>query len=245
MTKFFLLFVLIFSFPVFTGDLILRAQTAETELKPLNFSEETLNEFKENPDFDYSEAAANDNWWTQFKRYVRLQWQRFMEWLFGDYEAPLLLAIFLEILPYLILGFLLLFIFYLFSKLNAGNHIFGTPAQGELHFEGEEKIVRSRDIPKLIEKAVSSGKYRLAVRYHFLYLLQQMSRQEIVSYDSAKTDEEYLQEIKDPSLKTHFKKVNRIYDFIWYGNFETGAEDYVKIKKEFEKAEILIRPQHE
>ena len=90
MTKFVLLFVLIFSFPVFTGDLILRAQTAETELKSLNFSEETLNEFKENPDFDYSEAAANDNWWTQFKRYVRLQWQRFMEWLFGDYEAPLL-----------------------------------------------------------------------------------------------------------------------------------------------------------
>lgn len=229
-----------FSLPIISGGTMVVAQTAENDLTPLDFSEETLQDFKEDPDFDYSEAAAEDNWWTKFKRYIGLQWQRFLDWLFGDYEAPLLLAIFLDILPYLILGLLLTFVLYLFSKLNPGNYLFGTPAQGDITFEGEEKIIKTRDIQKLIQKALSKENYRLAVRYHFLYLLQKMSRQEIVIYDSAKTDEEYVQEIKDPALKSRFKRVNRIYDFVWYGNFETTAEDYGKIKEEFEKAEDLI-----
>lgn len=228
-----------------SGEARLLAQTAETEVVPLDFSEETLEKFKQDPGFDYTEATAEDNWWTKFKRYIRLQWNRFMNWLFGDYEAPLLLAIFLDILPYLLLGLLLVFLLYLIAKINPGSYFFGDPAKAEIHFDEEEKIIRTRDIKKLIEKALSKENYRLAVRYHFLYVLQQLSRQELVIYDSAKTDEEYVQEIEDPALKVQFKRVNRIYDFVWYGNFETTAENYLKIKNEFEKVELLIRPQYE
>lgn len=228
-----------------SGEATLLAQTAEAEITPLDFSEETLDRFKQDPDFDYSEATAEDNWWTKFKRYISLQWNRFLNWLFGDYEAPLLLKIFLDILPYLLLGLLLILILYLFGKLNPGNYFFGTPAKPEVNFDEEENIIRNRDIKKLIEKAILKENYRLAVRYHFLYVLQQLSRQELVIYDSAKTDEEYVQEIEEPALKTQFKRINRIYDFVWYGNFETTAENYLKIKKEFEKAEQLIQPQHE
>jgi hypothetical protein len=245
MTKLFLFFLLAFSFFGISVETTAVAQSAETELIPLNFSEESIERFKNNPEFDYSEATAEDNWWTKFKRYIRLQWQRFLNWLFGDYEAPLLLAIFLDILPYLLLGLLLTLILYLFSKINPGNYIFGTSANAELHFDEEEKIIRNRDIRKLIEKAVSKENYRQAVRYHFLYILQQLSRNDLVTYDSGKTDEDYLNEIKDPALKSRFKRVNRIYDFVWYGHFETTAEDYQKIKDEFQKAENLIQPQYE
>lgn len=245
MAKWFLFFLLTFSFFGISPGSMAVAQSAETELKPLDFSEETIKEFREDPNYNYSEATAEDNWWTQFKRYLRLQWQRFINWLFGDYEAPLLLAIFLDIFPYLLLGLLLTGLLYLFTKINPGNYIFGTPAEADVLFNEEEKIIRNRDIKKLIEKAVAKENYRLAVRYHFLYVLQQLSRQELVIYDSAKTDEEYVEEIEDPALKTQFKRVNRIYDFVWYGNFETTAEDYLKIKSEYLKAEHLIQPQHE
>lgn len=245
MAKLFLIFFLGFSFFGNSPEAVAVVQTAETKLVPLEFSEETIEQFKEDPDFNYSEATAEDNWWTKFKRYIRLQWNRFLNWLFGDYEAPLLLAIFLDVLPYLLLGLLLSLILYLFTKINPGNYLFGAPAEAEVHFDEEEKIIRNRDIKKLIEKAVAKENYRLAVRYHFLYVLQQLSRQDLVIYDSAKTDEEYVNEINDPALKAQFKGVNRIYDFIWYGNFETTAENYDRIKKEFQKAERLIQPQHE
>ncbi|WP_051205301.1 DUF4129 domain-containing protein [Salinimicrobium xinjiangense] len=245
MAKLFLFFFLAFSFFGISGGPVAVVQTAETDLIPLDFSEETIQSLKEDPDFNYSEATAEDSWWTQFKRYIRLQWQQFLNWLFGDYEAPLLLAIFLDILPYLLLGLLLTLMLYLFSKINPGNYLFGAPAEAELHFQDEEKIIRTRDIKKLIEKAVSKEDYRRAIRYHFLYILQQLSRREVVIYDSAKTDEDYLSEIEDPALKSQFIRVNRIYDFVWYGNFETTADDYLKIKNEYQKTERLIEPQHE
>lgn len=245
MAKLFLFFILTFSLFGISAGTTAVAQTAETELTPLNFSEETIKEFKEDPKFDYAEVTAEDNWWTKFKRYIRLQWQRFMNWLFGDYEAPLLLAIFLDILPYLLLGLLLILILYLFTKINPGNYLFGTPPEAEIRFDEEEKIIKNRDIKKLIDKAVSKENYRLAVRFHFLYVLQQLSREDLVVYDSAKTDEEYVNEIENAALKAQFKRVNRIYDFVWYGNFETTAEDYQKIKNEYQKAERLIQPQHE
>lgn len=227
------------------AERIAEAQSAEKELKPVEFSEEAIEKFKQDPEYDYSEATAEDNWWTKFKRYIRLQWNRFLDWLFGDYEAPLLLAIFLDILPYLLLGLLLVFMLYLFAKLNPGTYIFGAPAQPGIAFSEEEKIIRNRDIKKLIEKAVSKENFRLAVRYHFLYVLQQLSRRDLVVYDSSKTDEEYGAEIKDATLRSQFKRVNRIYDFVWYGNFETSAEDYRKIKTEYLRTEQLIEPQHE
>ncbi len=245
MAKFFLFFVLGFSLTVSAGVPVIPVQTAEEELRPLDFSEETIQNFKEDPDYDYSEAIAEDHWWTKFKRYIRLQWQRFLDWMFGDYEAPLLLAILLDILPYLLLGLLLAFVLYLFGKINPGNYIFGTPDGGEIHFTEEEKIIKTRDIKKLIEKAVASENYRLAVRYHFLYLLQQLSREEIVIYDPAKTDEEYVQEISDGELQGHFRKASRIYDYVWYGDFTPTASDYQKIRNEFTKSEDLIQPQHE
>lgn len=245
MTKYFLFFLLNLSLAASAGTIEIPLQSAEEELAPLDFSEETIEKFKQNPDFDYSELNADDHWWTKFKRYLKLQWQRFLNWAFGEYEAPLLLAILLDILPYLLIGLLLALILYLFGKINPGNAIFGTPSEGELHSSEEEKIIKTRDIMKLIEKAVTAGNYRLAIRYHFLYLLQQLSKRELVAYDPSKTDEEYVKEIQDPELQTRFRKLSRIYDFVWYGNFDTNTGDYQKVKKEFLNAENLIPGEHE
>ena len=143
MAKFFLFFLLNFSLATSVGENVILIQTAEEELVPLDFSEETLERFKQDPDFDYSEATAQDHWWSRFKRYLGLQWQRFLDWMFGDYEAPLLLAILLDILPYLLLGLLLALLLYLFVKLNPGNAIFGTPSAGDVHFSEEEKIIKT------------------------------------------------------------------------------------------------------
>ena len=68
---------------------------------------------------------------------------------------------------------------------------------------------------------------------------------DLISYDSSKTDEDYLEELLQPDLKTQFKKLNRIYDFVWYGHFDTGPDDFEKIRKDFQKMQFLISPSHE
>ena len=212
---------------------------------PLKFDKEKISSYKEDPDFDYSEKIRKENWWTRFKQWVAMQWNRLMRWIFGDFEASPLLAFFLKLLPYLLLALLLGLVIYLFSKFNPASYFTGQQKKPEILLDEDEKIIRKRDIKVLIENAISKGNYRLAVRYHFLYMLQQLTRHELITYDSSKSDDEYLQELLQPDLKAQFKKLNRIYDFVWYGHFETRPGDFEKIRKDFQKMQFLINPSHE
>lgn len=206
---------------------------------PLEFNTEKLENLRQDPAFDYSERPEKENWWTKFKQYIGLQWKRVIGWLFGDIEATGFLFFLLEILPYLILLAVLGFLVYLFTILNPAASMLSSTKEGNVLFAKEEDIIKHQDIPALIEQAVASGDYRLAVRYHFLYLLQQFSRRGIIIYDNTKTDEDYLHEIKE-EYKPGFQKLSRIYDYIWYGRFDTGEETYYKIEKEFRQMERTI-----
>lgn len=207
---------------------------------PLDFDEEKVASFKEDPSFDYSQKIQEENWWTSFKRYISMQWEKLMNWLLGDFEAPIAVAFFLEMLPYILLLLLLSFITYLFIRLYPAVSPLSSGKNPELILDEDEKIIRFKDIPDLIKKALSRGNYRLAVRYQFLYVLQQLADRDIVEYDSSKTDEEYLSEIQDPSVKKQFQKLNRIYDFVWYGNFSTNLQNYERIERDFERMQSMI-----
>lgn len=225
------------------------ARSAKTEefirLVPLEFDEEKLQKLKKDPAFDYSERLEKENWWTQFKRYIGLQWKKFLNWLFGDIQASGFWANLLQLLPYVILLMSIGLLLFLFISLNPATSLLSPSVKGQVNLDEEENIIRNRNIKKLIEQAVNKEDYRLAVRYHFLYLLQQLSEKGVIDYNSSKTDEDYLNEITGAEYKTHFKKLNRIYDFIWYGHFEPEKELYLKIKKEFLEMEALMETAYE
>ncbi|GHA42284.1 hypothetical protein GCM10007103_24500 [Salinimicrobium marinum] len=212
---------------------------------PLQFDREKLNSYKEQPEFDYTEEVAEENWWTKFKRYLQLQWQKFLNWLFGDHNPNSFVLFLLEILPYLILAGILGFAVWLFIKLNPGGAFLSNPKAGSVFLNEEEEIVQSRDIRKLIDEAVAGENYRLAVRYHYLLILQLLSQAGYIDYQFPKTDEEYLAEIEKEPLKNQFKKITRIYDFIWYGSFEVTRENYPKAEKEFQKMQQIINKRDE
>ncbi len=218
---------------------------AEASPSPLQFDREKIASYKKQPEFDYTEEVAQESWWTKFKRYVQLQWQRFLNWLFGDHEPGGLVLFLLEILPYLILAGILIFAVWLFIKLNPGGSYLSNPKAGSVFLNEEEEIVQSRDIRKLIDEAVAADNFRLAVRYQYLLILQQLSQTGYIDYQFPKTDEEYLDEIEKKPLKIQFKKITRIYDFIWYGSFEVTSENYPKAKNEFEKMQQLINRRDE
>lgn len=209
-------------------------------LKPLDFNKDKLEKFRKDPAFDYSEKVKKENWWTGFKRWIALQWRKILEWLFGDLDASPLLKIILNSLPYLILIGFVGFLVYMFTQLNPGATLLGPPPNGKAEIDEEENIIKHEDIKALIAEAVAGKDFNLAVRYHFLFVLQQLSLFGMISYDSSKTDEDYLLELKKEEVKPVFKKLNRIYDFVWYGKFETQEDIYLRIEKEFLKMETLI-----
>lgn len=214
--------------------------TKDAAPAPLEFDRERLSELRQQPAFDYSEKDPQESWWTNFKRFLRLKWDQLMERLFGDFEAHGLLLSFLDMLPYLIVAGVLIFAIWLFNKLNPAAVLLEEPEQNKVFFSEEEEIVQSRDIRSLVSTALEEGNFRLAIRYHYLMILRKLDRKGIISYESAKTNADYLREIRQKSIQDQFKHLTWIYDFTWYGSFSAGKEDYNKAEREFSKMQELI-----
>lgn len=199
----------------------------------LDFDDETIEDFKTNKAFDYTELETEENWWTRFKNWISDLWSDFWNWVFDGVEPGPLWASVIKILPYIILIAIVAFIIWLFFKLNPGASIFGKKKQPEVFFTEDEEIIKTKDIHKLIDKANRNKDYRLAVRYYYLLILQKASESEVIVYEFDKTNTDYIAEITSEDVNGQFVKVTDLYDHVWYGSFEVSEEDYKKAQKTF------------
>ncbi len=200
---------------------------------PLPFDEAVLEKYVGDPHFDYTEVDPEANWWHQFKAWLSQLWSKFWSWLFGDYESNSFLVFLFNALPYIILGGILIFIIWLFYKIDPGSKLLLSKEAPEVFYTDEEEIIKTKNIQDLIDQALSNKDYRLAVRYGFLLVLKRLSEREIIAYEFDKTNSDYINEIKKTPLLTLFKKVSILYEYTWYGNFIVLEQDYGKASKQF------------
>lgn len=212
----------------------------DTDVNPLQINRSFIKDLKKDSDFNYVEIVEEVTWWQKIKRWLNTKWIQFMNWLFGDYEGNAILLFLVNYLPYLILVGIVGFIVWLFIKLNIGNRFLKSPDSGEVLMSEDEDIIKRQHIPSLIEDALNNKQYRLAIRYHYLFVLKQLTDAEQIDYEFDKTNTDYLNEITNKNLKTGFTNITRIYDFIWYGNFSITQKDYVKAKAQFNEIETLL-----
>lgn len=226
---------------------VVQEQVARKDIAPtpLNFDRERLSDLRKQPAFDYTEKISGESWWTSLKRFLGLKWDQLMERLFGDFEAQGILLYFLEILPYLIIVGVLIFAIWLFNRLNPASILLKEPEQNKMFFSEEEEIVQSRDISSLISNALEEGNFRMAIRYQYLMMLRQLDRKGHISYESAKTNADYLREIRQENFQDQFRHLTWIYDFTWYGSFAAEKEDYSKAEREFSRMQELMERSNE
>ena len=212
----------------------------DTDVQPPTFDQETIDDLKNDDEFDYTELEPSENWYTKFKRWLSRMWHRFWQWLIGDYEASPFWSVFIQILPYIIVAFIVGFIIWLFYKLNPGAKILRSKESPEVFFTEEEEIIKTKDIKKLITKALEAKDYRLAVRYYYLFILKRLSSAEFIDYEFDKTNSDYSKELSRKEVASDFNKVTNLYDYIWYGNFDVTADDYKKAERTFRHLESQI-----
>ena len=136
--------------------------------------------------------------------------------------------VFLKALPYIIGVLVLYLIINFFLKVNSRNLISGKTNKEIVQIEDEEALLQSKDLPNLIALAISEENYRLATRYQYVLLLQQLSNKELIVWEQQKTNEDYIKEVKTKNIHTEFEEITRFYDFVWYGNFEINQQEYLK-----------------
>jgi hypothetical protein len=218
---------------------------------PLSLNQDTVAGYKENPTFNYKPPKESDNWWKQFTSWIgnlisqfinwfSNVWRSFWEWMLPNGQRSTLWSFVIHVLPYTILAVFVGFIVWLFFKLNPGAKLMKSKARPDVFFTEEEEIIKTRDIQKLIDKALLKQNYRLAVRYYYLLILKRLTDAELIDYEFDKTNSDYLVEVTSEKLNLDFRKATNIYDYIWYGNFTVTETDFNKAQSIFTNLERSI-----
>ena len=214
-------------------------------ITPIEFNKDEIESFKKDSDFDYTEVEEEENWFTSFSKWVKDVWFRFWRWVFGDYEDNGIISFIVGILPYLIIAGIIVFIAWLFYKLNPGASLLKSKEAPEMFFTEEEEIIKSKDIQELINKALEKKDFRLAIRYYYLLLLKNLTDVHLIEYEFDKTNSDYLKEITTEAINLNFEKATLLYDYIWYGNFSVSESDFYKAQKVFKNIDLQIKDNNE
>jgi len=202
------------------------------ELK--QFDTDKLEEYKKDKDFQYKEIVREKSWLEKFFEWLQNKMLTVLEFIFGHQKAVGILYIIIRALPYIIGLLMLLLIIKIFVNVRSERLLSRSSGiKSHIKMSEDEDIIQSMDIKALIANALKDDNYRLAIRYHYLYILQQLELKKIIDWELQKTNHDYQREIKDKQLKHNFKDITYLYDFIWYGDFSIDKSDFEKARKQF------------
>ena len=125
--------------------------------------------------------------------------------------------------------------------MNPGKNILQQPQTAKVHLDDEEEIIQNADIPSLINTAIENGQYRMAVRYYYLQALKELDLKNFIEFEAQKTNNDYISEITNEQLNRLFRKGTRVYNFIWYGDFQVSKEDFLLAEKGFSELNSTIK----
>jgi hypothetical protein len=79
------------------------------------------------------------------------------------------------------------------------------------------------------------GDYRTAVRYLYLSALLWLDERDILRYDRALTNREYLERVRDnPALRERMTPIVETFDRVWYGHLPIDAESFATYQRQVE-----------
>ncbi|KAB1153636.1 DUF4129 domain-containing protein [Tenacibaculum aiptasiae] len=226
---------LLFSICVFSQEEKKLVQFDDSKIEQKKFDAEKIEEYKKQKEFIYvvqkSEPTVFDKFWDWLKRNVK----NILSYFFEDITPAVgFLWNVLRALPYIIAGLVLFFIIKFFLKVKARSIIEGKNAKSVVNLSEDEALIRDKDLPSLIQKAINQGNYQLAVRYYYLLLLKNLSEKELISWQQEKTNEDYIKELSlNKSLYSEFKKLTYLYDYVWYGDFLIDKEKFLQAETNF------------
>lgn len=170
-------------------------------------------------------------------------WERFVGWLerkVGDWFDVEDAATTVSIVKWIGRGLLILAVLaivYLVAQLllnKQGRWIFGRDNTALIHIEDAVLSMQPEDFERRIAEAVAQGDHRVAIRYYYLLLLRAMTRRGLIEFDKEKTNSDYRYEIRDAQLAERFGYLSYLYDYIWYGQFETDEALFARTQADFQ-----------
>lgn len=213
----------------------------QVSTSPIEFDKSIIESYQTDEDYNYFKTLVEPSAWDKFKNWLNLQWNKFLNWLLSGIDEGNLwnyVALVLKILVIVGIGVLII---WLFSKYYSSKQKKIAQHQNLVNLSEEEQLLKQKDLLSLVEEAEHNENYRLASRYLFLNTLKHLREKKLIDYQFQKTNSDYKSEITQDLIKADFTYLSRLYEFVWYGDFELNVTDFKKVKSRSENLIINIQ----
>ena len=147
----------------------------------------------------------------------------------------------LEIIFYCLLALFLAFIAYRIYK-NGG--VFKSNSK-KIHNESDfgfiEENLSEINLNDLIVKAEKEQNYPLAIRYLHYQNLQNLDKKGLIEWNPKKTNQQFINQIKQGNIQTSFANNTKVFNQIWFGEFKIDATQYQTFKAMFNQLNQSIK----
>jgi hypothetical protein len=102
--------------------------------------------------------------------------------------------------------------------------------------------IKDLEVDKLLQNAIASGNYPLAIRICFLGLLKKLDEDGLIAWKKDKTNRDYLMELFHN--QHHFDEVRRltlVYEEVWYGDHNFPLNTYQQIIASFKSIDEKLK----
>jgi len=216
-----------------TTKKILPASDEELIIDVRLLSDDLLDKYKNDPEFDYDGGPEEaDDWITKIKNWINQQ--------LAILRSSKTYSTLLDYLYYALMIAALILIIRGLIKADRRGLLFGKINSNEIKMIESEEDISKINFDKLIAAAAERKDYKLAVRYLFLKSLKLLSEKEIIELRNNKTNHQYLSEIKNNRISNAFQIATSRFEWIWYGDFPVDENVMKSSQKDFNELFGLI-----
>ncbi|MFV0150504.1 hypothetical protein OBK20_12375 [Empedobacter falsenii] len=138
-----------------------------------------------------------------------------------------------EIIFYFTIGLFLIFIAFRVYKNGGIMKKNAKKIYDESDFNLIEENLVNVNLDSLINKAENEENYALAIRYLHYQNLQNLDKKGWIEWNPKKTNQQFINQIKDEKAQRTFSQNTKIFNQVWFGEFQLDANKYTEFKSIF------------
>ena len=216
-----------------TTKKILPASDEELIIDVRLLSNDLLDKYKNDPEFDYDGGPEeSEDWITKIKNWINQQ--------LAILRSSKTYSTLLDYLYYGLMIAALILIIRGLIKADRRGLLFGKINSNEIKMIESEEDISQINFDELIAAAAERKDYKLAVRYLFLKSLKLLSEKELIELRNNKTNHQYLSEIKNNRISSAFQIATSRFEWIWYGDFPVDEKVMKSSQNDFNELFGLI-----
>jgi hypothetical protein len=96
------------------------------------------------------------------------------------------------------------------------------------------EVISKTELELRLEAAIADEDYRECVRIYFTFILKELIRKGWIRWKKEKTNHHYVLEMRGRPEFQGFTQSVRIYDLVWYGEYNIDEDIYGLLRPELE-----------